>query len=78
VAVAHDLRHGKVRDNDLIQRLGADPDLPLSGAELEHLLGSPLQLVGAAPEQVKQFVTQVEALAARYPAALAYAPGRLL
>jgi adenylosuccinate lyase len=78
VAVAHDLRHGKVRDNDLIQRLAADPDLPLSGAELEHLLGAPLELVGAAPEQVKQFVTQVEALAARYPAALAYAPGRLL
>jgi adenylosuccinate lyase len=78
VAVAQDLRNGSVRDNDLVQRLGADPELPLSAAELGRLLGSPLELVGAAPEQVKQFVTQVEAVVARYPGAASYAPGRLL
>lgn len=78
VAVAEDLRQGKLRENDLVQRLGADADLPLSAAELSRLLGAPLDLVGAAPEQVRQFVTQVEAVVARYPTAASYAPGRLL
>jgi adenylosuccinate lyase len=78
VAVAEDLRQGKLRENDLVQRLGADPDLPLSAAELTRLLGAPLDLVGAAPEQVRQFVTQVEAVVARHPAAVSYTPGRLL
>ncbi|HTV25768.1 MAG TPA: adenylosuccinate lyase [Polyangiaceae bacterium] len=78
VAVAEDLRQGKVRENDLVQRLGADADLPLSAADLTRLLGTPLDLVGAAPQQVRQFVTQVEALVARHPAAASYVPGRLL
>jgi adenylosuccinate lyase len=78
VAVAEDLRQGKLRENDLVQRLGADPDLPLSAAELTRLLGAPLELVGAAPEQVRQFVTQVETVVARHPAAVSYTPGRLL
>jgi adenylosuccinate lyase len=78
VAVAEDLRQGRVRDNDLVQRLGADPLLPLSADELARLLGSPLDLVGAAPDQVHAFVARVEALLARHPAAATYAPGRLL
>ena len=78
VAVAAELRQGQVRDNDLIQRLGADADLPLSTAELTRLLGSPLELVGAAPQQVRGFVTQVDAIVARHPEAATYTPGRLL
>jgi adenylosuccinate lyase len=78
VAVAEDLRQGKARDNDLVQRLGADPALPLSAAELSRLLGSPLELVGAAAAQVKRFTDDVGVLLSRYPEALQYAPGRLL
>jgi adenylosuccinate lyase len=78
VAVAEDLREGRVRENDLVQRLGADADLPLSAADVAGLLGSPLELVGAAPDQVRRFVARVEALLARYPGAATYAPGRLL
>jgi adenylosuccinate lyase len=78
VAVAEDLRQGKLRENDLVRRLGADADLPLSADELTRLLGAPLDLVGAAPQQVRQFVTQVEAVVARHPAAVSYTPGRLL
>jgi adenylosuccinate lyase len=78
VAVAQDLREGRVQHNDLVARLGADPSLPLSTDELVRLLGSPLELVGAAPEQVRAFVTRVEALLARHPAAATHAPGRLL
>jgi adenylosuccinate lyase len=78
VAVAEDLREGRVRENDLVQRLGADPLLPLSTDELARLLGTPLDLVGAAPDQVRSFVARVEALLARHPSAATYAPGRLL
>jgi adenylosuccinate lyase len=78
VAVAEDLRQGKLRENDLVQRLGADADLPLSAADLTRLLGAPLDLVGAASEQVRQFVTQIEAVISRHPAAASYTPGRLL
>jgi adenylosuccinate lyase len=78
VAVAEDLRQGRVRENDLVQRLGSDPDLPLSAADLTRLLGTPLELVGAAPDQVRGFVTRVEAVVARYPGAATHAPGRLL
>jgi adenylosuccinate lyase len=78
VAVAEDLREGRVQRNDLVQRLAADPDLPLSADELGRLLGSPLELVGAAPEQVRAFVNRVEALIARHPDAAKHVPGRLL
>jgi adenylosuccinate lyase len=78
VAVARDLRESKQRDNDLVRRLGADPALPLSTNDLERLLGSPLELVGAAREQVGQFVADVEVILQRYPEATTYAPERLL
>ena len=78
VDVAGDLRSGKAAQNDLIERLGADPALPLSAAQLGEMLGSPLSLVGAAGPQVARFVTRVEAWLARYPEAAEYVPGRLL
>ena len=78
VAVADDLRHGRIRENDLVARLGAEPGLPFSAGELESLLGSPLQLVGAARAQVQAFVKQVEAVLERHPEAAHYEPGRLL
>jgi adenylosuccinate lyase len=78
VAVADDLRHARVADNDLVARLGADPDLPLSTPELERLLGAPLELIGVAGEQVQQFVTAVDVLLQRHPEAVGYKPARLL
>ena len=76
--MAEDLREGRARENDLVARLGADPALPLSTADLTRLLGAPLDLVGAAPDQVQNFVSRVEGVLARFPAAAKYAPGRLL
>jgi len=78
VEVSGDLRSGKAAKNDLIERLGADPALPLSAAQLSEMLGSPLTLVGAAGPQVARFVTRVESWIARYPEAAQYVPGRLL
>jgi adenylosuccinate lyase len=78
LSVADDLRQGRARENDLLARLGADPELPLSTSDLERLVGTPLELVGAAKEQVGQFVAQVEGVLERYPDAKSYTPGRLL
>jgi len=78
VEVAGDLRSGNAAGNDLIERLGADPALPLSATQLSELLGSPLSLVGAAGPQVARFVTRVESWVARFPEAAQYVPGRLL
>ncbi|HEU4576808.1 MAG TPA: adenylosuccinate lyase [Polyangiaceae bacterium] len=78
IQVADDLRNGRVADNDLISRLGADPALPLSAAQLEQLLGAPLSLSGAAQAQVAHFVAQVERWLERCPEAAQYQPGRLL
>jgi adenylosuccinate lyase len=78
IQVADDLRNGRVADNDLISRLGADPALPLSAAQLEQLLGAPLSLSGAAQAQVAHIVAQVERWLERCPEAAQYQPGRLL
>lgn len=78
LSVASDLRAGTVQSNDLIRRLGADPDLPLNAEELSKLMGSPLALVGAASSQVATFVQAVGRVLERYPEAAHYTPGRML
>jgi adenylosuccinate lyase len=78
IQVADDLRNGRIADNDLLARLGADPALPLSAHQLEQLLGSPLGLSGAAQAQVAHFVAQVDRWLERCPEAAHYQPGRLL
>jgi adenylosuccinate lyase len=60
--------------NDLLDRLAADERLGLDRATLEGLLAEPLAFTGAAVEQVAAFVSQVEAVLARHPAAAAYDP----
>jgi adenylosuccinate lyase len=60
--------------NDLLDRLAADERLGLDRATLEGLLAEPLTFTGAAVEQVAAFVSQVEAVLARHPAAAAYDP----
>jgi adenylosuccinate lyase len=78
VAVALELRE-KARDqNDLLQRLAADPRLKIQYAELAKALEQPLEFVGAAPEQVRAFVAKVEGVVKRYPDATRYVPEPLL
>jgi adenylosuccinate lyase len=77
VAVALDMRGGR-DDNDLFDRLAADPDLGLSRGELAALVADPLEFTGAARAQVSDVVRRVEELAARHPEAAAYAPAEIL
>ncbi len=78
VAVALGLREQGLLENDLVQRLAADPRLPLDIDELNKLLGRPLDFVGAAPSQARDFVARVEQLVRENPDAAAYCPEAML
>jgi adenylosuccinate lyase len=64
--------------NDLLERLAADPRMPLDLVALKELLATPLEFTGAAAAQTRAFASRVEALVARFPDAANYQPGRLL
>jgi adenylosuccinate lyase len=77
VAVALDMRRGR-SDNDLFDRLAADPRLGLDRAALESLVAEPIEFTGAARSQVASVIDRVEVIAAQYPDAAAYVPGSIL
>jgi len=72
VAVALDMRESGRDDNDLVDRLSADPRLGLDAAQLREALGDPVTYVGNAAAQVRSFVDSVGVLAERYPDAARY------
>ncbi|WP_349258297.1 adenylosuccinate lyase [Stackebrandtia sp.] len=78
VAVALDMRDKGTADNDLLDRLAADPRLRLGRAELGALLDAPLTFTGAAEAQVRAVIARVEQVVARHPRAANYRPGAIL
>jgi adenylosuccinate lyase len=78
VAVALAMREQAAPGNDLLERLAADPRLPLDRAQLDALVGAPLEFVGTAVTQVGTFVEQVAPVVARHPDAATYQPEPLL
>ncbi|GAA1941314.1 adenylosuccinate lyase [Nocardioides marmoribigeumensis] len=77
VGVALDMRRGQA-ENDVFERLAADPSLGLSRADLDALVSDPITFTGAAVDQVREVVRRVEAVVARHPDAAAYTPGAIL
>ncbi len=69
VAAARDLRSGKIRENDLFQRLAADARLGLDVAALERIGRETRSHAGAAGAQVDWFVRAVMHLHERFPQA---------
>ncbi len=63
---------------DLLQRLAADPRLPLDRSQLEAALGDRRAFTGAAGDQVDEVVAAVDALVTRYPEAAKYTPAAIL
>lgn len=78
VAVALEMREQGRTDNDLWDRLAADPRLPLDRTELDRLSESPLEFVGAAPSQARAFAASVETIVKQHPEAARYTPGSIL
>jgi adenylosuccinate lyase len=78
VAVALQMRETGRSDNDLLDRLAADPRLGVTRAELDAALADPMELVGTAGQQVTALATQIEKIAASHLEAAAYRPGPVL
>jgi len=77
VGTALAMRQGQT-DNDVFDRLAADERLGLTRADIDALVAEPIGFTGAAVAQTQAVVRAVEALAARHPAAAAYAPSAIL
>ena len=78
VSVALSMRERGTTENDLLQRLAADPRLATDLDKLTQLVAEPLRFTGAAVQQVAAFVSEVEAIVAEHPEAAAYTPGAIL
>ena len=78
VAVALQLRETGRVDNDLLDRLAADPRLSITRAELDAAIADPIELAGTADQQVATLAAEIEKLAAAHPDAANYRPGPVL
>jgi adenylosuccinate lyase len=77
VAVALAMRE-RGAEPDLLDRLAADPRLPLDRAALDDALSDRAAFIGAAGGQVEAVVAAVDALVNRYPEAAKYTPGAIV
>ena len=78
VAVALEMRQTGRKDNDLLDRLAAEPRLGMSREALDAALADPIELTGSARHQVDVLAVRVGELAERYPAGAAYVQGDVL
>jgi adenylosuccinate lyase len=78
VAVALEMRETGRSDNDLLDRLAADPRLDVSRDELDAALANPIELSGTAGRQVATLVAYIEEIAAAHSDAAAYSPAPVL
>jgi adenylosuccinate lyase len=77
VAVALAMREQGSEPN-LLERLAADPRLPLNRAALDAALADKAAFTGAAGDQVDAVVSAVAELVERHPDAAKYCPGAIL
>lgn len=77
-AVVTDMRENGLARNDLMERLGADPDIPMTEAEIRAACERPLELTGRASTQVRRFVAEAEKLIAKDPSGATYQVGEIL
>ena len=78
VASALAMRETPDAQNDLLEKLAADPRLDFTVEQLNSLLAQPIEFTGAAQQQVRVLADRVEVLTARYPDAVGYQPGGIL
>jgi adenylosuccinate lyase len=78
VAVALTMREKGIAENDLVDRLAADPRLGLSRGEIEALVADRSAFTGAASAQVQAVAERVAAVVAEHPAAGTYTPPLIL
>ncbi|MEO0011466.1 MAG: hypothetical protein RIQ39_1055 [Actinomycetota bacterium] len=75
VAAALGMREGK--RNNLLEALATDDRIPFTRAELDSLIGNPIEFTGDAREQVGRVIARIEEVAAKFAAAAKYKPGSI-
>lgn len=78
VAVALEMRETARRANDLLDRLAADPRLPLDRKRLAELVDDTASFTGLAGAQIEAVVRKIAAVIDRYPDAANYEAGAIL
>ncbi len=78
VATVEELRAGTIQQNNLMERLANDSELPLSMEQLQSIMATSDSKTGMATAQVDHFLTQVGAVEKRFPNAAEYKPGSIL
>ncbi len=78
VQTVRDLREGKIAQNDLTARLGADDRLGFSEGEILEIVRNAQAQTGLAERQVEQFCTVIRKEIKKFPEAFDYAPGSIL
>ena len=78
VATVNDLRAGKIKENNLPERLASDDRIPLSLEQLSEIIASGGENAGTARSQVDQFANAVSQWEKKFPDAANYVPGSIL
>ena len=78
VAVALAMRETGRAGNDLLDRLAADPRLPLDRAQLQALIEDRRSFSGLAGAQVAAVLTRIAEVVDEHPVAAGYVPGAIL
>ena len=78
LSTVRDLRNGKIAENDLVERLAKDKRIDLKITALRKIIKLGEQNVGAAHEQVDNFLKRVKSWTTRYPEAKSYSPESIL
>jgi adenylosuccinate lyase len=72
VAAALGMREGKA--NNFLDAIAGDTRIPFKRAELDALIGNPLEFTGDARQQVARVVSRIDAITSAHPAAAQYKP----
>jgi len=72
VAAALGMREGKA--NNFLDAISGDDRIPFKRAELDALIGNPIEFTGDARQQVARVVSRIDAITSAHPAAAQYKP----
>ena len=75
VAAALGMREGKA--NNFLDALAGDDRIPFKRAELDALIGNPIEFTGDARQQVARVVSRIDAITSAHPAAAQYKPASI-
>jgi len=78
VATVRDLREGKIRENNLVERLSKDARVGMKKKDLQKILADGEGRIGAAKQQVDHFVKRAKRWGDKYPEARDYTPPAIL